>query len=110
MEHSGQRQTRHVLFQKGELKHYITSKRVIFYEESFLHRCLGWLGLGTISFFLCEEAGTNRGTGLRRSGWTGMREISSEPAEIQSGDEIIVGTIDEKASKKYTFIVEEKGR
>lgn len=108
IQRSGQREIKEVLFQNGEVDHYLTSKRVIAYYPSRSHRWLGWLGLGKIRYFLYEEIGTNSGTGIRRKGWTNVHEVSKDPEEIYSGDEIIIGTFDDRTSRKYTFLVETK--
>lgn len=108
IQHLGQTERKEVLFQKGELEHHLTSKRVIFCETSRLYRWVEWLGLGRIRYFVYEETATNSGTGIRRKGSTDMREISSEPEEIYSGDDIIVGTMDETTSRRYTFRLEQK--
>ena len=108
MQHLGQRETKEVLFRNGELEHHLTSKRVIFCETSRLYRWFGWLGLGRTRYFVYEETGTNSGTAVRRKGSADMREISTRPEEIYSGDEIIIGTMDETTSRKYTFTLEQK--
>ena len=107
---SGQKEIKELLFRNGEVEHYLTSKRVISCYISPSHRWFGWLGLGTVRYFLYEETGTNSGTGIRRKGWTNMREVSAKPEELYSGDEIIVGTLDETTSRKYTFILEKQSR
>jgi hypothetical protein len=110
IQRSGQREVKEVLFQNGEVDHYLTSKRVISYYLSRSHRWLGWLGLGKIRYFLYEQTGTNSGTGIRRKGGTHVHEVSKDPEEIYSGDEIIIGTLDDRTHKTYTFLVERKSR